>query len=272
MRVRAQILAVTCGALLLGAMLMPPQVFAQGYIAFGIGRGPIVYGPWYGGYARYPPYYARVRPYYSPYREFESALRLQVRPREAEVFVDGYFAGLVDDFDGVFQRLYVEPGEHDIELYLPGYRSVHQQIYLQPGRTSHLRLTMQPLAPGDPEPIRPSGVPLSSAREAPDPAGPRRPLPPRRPGAPADAIDPDPEPIAAPAYGSLSIRVQPGDATIVIDGDRWEGSTEEQRLVVQLAEGSHVVEVRRDGYRDYLTEVTVREGEAATLNVALTPE
>jgi hypothetical protein len=34
-----------------------------------------------------------------------SSLQLQVTPRETEVFVDGYFAGRVDDFDGRFQRL-----------------------------------------------------------------------------------------------------------------------------------------------------------------------
>ena len=37
-------------------------------------------------------------------------LRLQVRPPHAEVYVDGYFAGLVDDFDGVLQGLRLEEG------------------------------------------------------------------------------------------------------------------------------------------------------------------
>jgi hypothetical protein len=38
-----------------------------------------------------------------------------------------------------------------------------------------------------------------------------------------------------------------------------------------LPECGHAVEVRRDGYRTYVTEVDVRGGETATLNVSLTP-
>ena len=32
-----------------------------------------------------------------------------VDPAEARVYVDGYYAGTVDDFDGLFQRLNVSP-------------------------------------------------------------------------------------------------------------------------------------------------------------------
>ena len=70
-------------------------------------------------------------------------------PREAEVFVDGYYAGTVDDFDGTFQRLHVEPGDHDLEVFLPGHRSYQQKVYLQPGKTFNVRHAMEPLGPGD---------------------------------------------------------------------------------------------------------------------------
>ena len=53
----------------------------------------------------------------------DASVRLDVKPKEAEVYVDGYYAGVVDDFDGTFQRLRVEPGEHEIELWLDGYRT-----------------------------------------------------------------------------------------------------------------------------------------------------
>src|SRR5262245_39277009 len=49
-----------------------------------------------------------------------SSVRLEVKPRDAEVFVDGYSAGHADDFDGVFQRLRLRPGSHEITLYLNG--------------------------------------------------------------------------------------------------------------------------------------------------------
>jgi len=80
------------------------------------------YDPWYGYYGQwgYPPPY----PYHSYRMDPGASLRIEVKPQEAEVYVDGYYAGIVDDFDGVFQRLPVTPGEHEIELYLDGYRSV----------------------------------------------------------------------------------------------------------------------------------------------------
>src|SRR3954463_15414026 len=54
---------------------------------------------------RYPGYYVP--------RDL-TALRLIVKPNDAKVYVDGYYAGIVDDFDGVFQRLHVPAGQHEV--------------------------------------------------------------------------------------------------------------------------------------------------------------
>lgn len=117
-------------------------------------------------------------PYPYPYGlayDVSSSLRLQAEPREAEVYIDGYYAGTVDEFDGVFQRLRIEPGEHEIELYLPGHRSFQRKLYLQPGRTFRIHHTMERLAAGEAEPVKPAPL-------APPPANrPQRPTsrPPR---------------------------------------------------------------------------------------------
>src|SRR5262245_22712637 len=50
-------------------------------------------------------------PYGHRYAAPDGSLRLEVKPREAEVYIDGYYAGTVDDFDGTFQRLRVVPGQ-----------------------------------------------------------------------------------------------------------------------------------------------------------------
>ena len=87
-------------------------------------------------------------------------------PKEAEVYVDGYYAGVVDDFDGVFQRLPIEPGEHDVTLYRDGFRTVHQAIYLTPRSTFKLKYTMEALAAGDvaePRPVPPNPPPDAQA-------------------------------------------------------------------------------------------------------------
>ena len=75
-----------------------------------------------------------------------------------------------------------------------------------------------------------------------------------------------------PQFGAISLRVQPDDASIAIDGERWENAPANERLIVQLGTGVHTVEIRRDGYRTYITDITVRPGETATINVSLTKQ
>jgi len=61
--------------------------------------------------------------------------------------------------------------------------------------------------------------------------------------------------------GSLVIRVQPADADVVIDGQHWRGPSGDERLVVQVTEGRHRIEVRKDGYQPFTGEVDVRRNE-----------
>jgi hypothetical protein len=92
-----------------------------------------------GGYYNYgytPSYY------YDPIpgREY-GGVRITNAPREAQVFADGYYVGIVDDFDGVFQHVNLEAGQHRIEVRVPGYddSTVSFDVYVQPGRTITLR-------------------------------------------------------------------------------------------------------------------------------------
>ena len=218
---------------------------------------------------RYPP------PYYgASYARYESDLRVNVKPNDASVFVDGYFAGQVDDFDGVFQRLHLEPGQHEIVVYLQGHRSIRERLYFSPNSVRKLSGTLDRLAPGESDEGPP--VPLNP----PQPPDPGRvppaggPLP--RRGPPSPPPDRGPGPGAgnpAPSrVGTLSIRVQPGDAEVLIDGERWNIGSSNDRLLIQLSEGRHVVDVRKNGYRPFSTEVQMRGGETAPLNVSLTLE
>lgn len=60
-------------------------------------------------------------------------LRLKVHPRDAQVYIDGYYAGRVDDFDGVFQSLKLEEGEYQVEIVLPGYEALAFNVRILPG-------------------------------------------------------------------------------------------------------------------------------------------
>ena len=120
---------------------------------------------------------------YYPIDDDRSLVRVLVTPKEAAVYVDGFYAGIVDDFDDL-QPLPLPPGAHDIVLYLEGYRTVHQRAYLTPGSTVDSRQTMECLPAGErSEP--PAVAPLFP----PPPAGritlPRTPRPAWAPGPPA---------------------------------------------------------------------------------------
>ncbi len=58
---------------------------------------------------------------------------------------------------------------------------------------------------------------------------------------------------------------------MLIDGERWHGGAGDA-IEVQLPPGAHTVEIRKAGFRGYLTEVTVKSGEVHRVNIALTPE
>ena len=202
----------------------------------------------------YPPAH-----YYGRHFVDESTARIQVTPRETEVYVDGYRAGVVDDFDGFAQRLRVSPGEHIIELYLDGHKPVTQNILFAPGETYRIRYAMEPLAPGEAAPERPT------PRTPPAAQGPQqiydalgRPIGHGSPSAPT-----------ATGGGAIAIRVQPGDAVILVDGERWQSSSND-RLEIQVSPGPHRIEVHKDGYQPFITSVNVRPGETAAVNVSLT--
>ena len=205
----------------------------------------------------FPPYRAAI---------YDSSVRFDVTPREAEVFFDGYYAGIVDDFDGMLQRLRAEPGQHEITLYLDGYRTARQRVYLSRDRTFRIRLQLEPLAPGEVGEPRP--VPAAPAVGV----QPSRPLPRDPRGFPPPGVPPPNAPPAASAAsvtGQLTVQVSPADASVVIDGQPWPVSPGQDTVVVDLSEGRHVIQVRRPGYVGYLTEVEVRPGETTTVNVNL---
>ena len=226
-------------------------------------HSPYFYDPlWWGfpGYQfpRYP-----YPPYGHGYYDASAELRVQVSPKEAEVYVDGYLTGTVDDFDGVFQRLRMPLGEHEITVYAQGYRSISHRMLFRPFESYTIKDTMQPLAAGDPAETRPA--PSASPRSQGPPSRGRAPI--ERP----DDRPPDPDiDRGAEQFGTIAVRVQPADAEVLIDGERWEAPAGE-RVLVQLSVGEHRVEVRKAGFRSYTSTVRVRSGETVPLNVSLSP-
>lgn len=120
--------------------------------SYGYGLGYLFYDPWsYGGYG-----YGWGDPYgyggygsgggygygggsggyavSDSYRE-SGSLRLKIDPKNAEVYVDGYYVGVVDSFDGAFQKLGLDSGNHKIELKAPGFEPTAFDVLITPGQT-----------------------------------------------------------------------------------------------------------------------------------------
>lgn len=57
-------------------------------------------------------------------------IKLNVTPERAAVFVDGAFAGTVNQFRGVGRAMLVAPGNHHIKIDLAGYRPFETDVTL----------------------------------------------------------------------------------------------------------------------------------------------
>jgi hypothetical protein len=133
-------------------------------------RPPQSGGGWYSSYPYYPYYglayglgyygfydswwgwgspYGYDNGYYGSYGNEPSGrggLKLKVEPKLAEVYVDGYYMGTVDDFDGTFQKMELEVGAHHIEIRASGYQTIVFDVRIEFSDTVTYRGELQPLS------------------------------------------------------------------------------------------------------------------------------
>lgn len=144
------------GVIIGGGYYYPYFPYGFGYPGYGLGLGFGFYDPWYdpmyggygyGGYSGYGGYGSGygTGSGYDPYtygaqdsryssRE-EGSVRLKVKPRDAKVYVDGFFVGVVDSFDGAFQKLTLPGGPHRVEVKADGYEPAQFDVLITPGQT-----------------------------------------------------------------------------------------------------------------------------------------
>jgi hypothetical protein len=263
----------------------------------------VVYPPWYGPFGPYGWPYQYPYPYPYPYRslyyDYSADLRIQATPRETEVYVDGAKAGIVDDFDGIFQRLHLTPGEHEITLYLAGFRTWSEHRYFAPRSDQRILHTMLQLAPGQPDDPRPMPPPRldrdprdpgdasrfpddrpmpGDRREPPQPRNPPPPDQPRNPPPPDQPRNPPPpdrpqadrpQPDQPRNVGTLSVGIQPSDVDVTVDGRKQTLAPGQDRLIIQLPEGVHRLVIQKAGFQTWETDLQIRRGRTLAFNVSL---
>jgi len=70
-------------------------------------------------------------------------LQLDIEPRRALVYVDGWFAGIVDEFSGYYRHLEVSAGLHTFEIIATDYDPLVFDMSISPGRTTTYRGSLQ---------------------------------------------------------------------------------------------------------------------------------
>lgn len=121
---------------------------------FGRGGGRVVvrgsFGPYWGwGW----PYWSYGYPY--PYAEAAygsrsswAAVKTDVAPEDARVYLDGRYIGTADDFDGWPDKLYLRAGHYKLEFRLNGYQPVVINVDARPGTTLEVDNHLQKATPG----------------------------------------------------------------------------------------------------------------------------
>lgn len=67
-----------------------------------------------------------------PTKDATGELKIAATPSRAAVFVDGQYAGHVDEFDGVGKAMLLTPGQHRLHIALPGYLPFDTMVDLRP--------------------------------------------------------------------------------------------------------------------------------------------
>jgi PEGA domain-containing protein len=114
-------------------MMAPLAAYARGRVFIGSGFG---WGPYWGPY-----------PYsYYGYGPATGGMKFDTKVKEAEVYIDGAYAGTI----GKLKTMYLRPGSYDIEVRAPGRTQFDKKVYVAAGKTLHLnpdlRVQAQPQA------------------------------------------------------------------------------------------------------------------------------
>jgi hypothetical protein len=271
-------LVLSAAALVLAPLGLPAPAEAHGHhggVYVGVGFGGFYgWAPWWGwgpywgwGWGPWPYSYGAPGGAALGYAMMSGmgGLDLDVKPKEAEVWVDGRFVAEARDLDGDPSYLWLKGGAHHVVVYEAGFRSFEENVDVNVGMMKELKLKLQP---GESQ--RPLPSPPGARSEAPRPEAAQPYAVPAEPQ--AEGAEPLPggaEPRAelGTPQGGVRLRIRPEDATVYVDGE-YRGSA---RAVygLRLAPGHHRVELVRPGFQPLEKEFDVEAGRATDLSLSM---
>jgi PEGA domain len=94
--------------------------------------GPLVYGGWYAPF--WGPYWGPYGYYGYGYAPNSGEVKLDTKVKDAQVFINGAYAGTTHDN----KTMHLRPGNYNIEIRENGETPFAQKIYVTAGQTLHL--------------------------------------------------------------------------------------------------------------------------------------
>jgi hypothetical protein len=249
-------------AVLLTALSLPGAAEAHGhhagYIRVGFG-GFYGWGPYWGwgwpwGWGWGPgPYYYGAPGGALGYAMMSGmgALDLHVKPNRAGVWVDGKYVAEARDLDGDPSYLWLKEGSHHVVVYKAGFRSFEEDLDAHTGIVRELKVKLEP---GESQP------PARAASEV-------RPQPLRAESTAPRAEAAEPRSETAEPRGGVSLRVQPRDAAVYVDGE-YRG-TARQVQGLRLPAGHHRVELARPGFQQLVKEFDIEADRTIALDLRM---
>jgi hypothetical protein len=116
---------------LASAFLAPMSASAAVRVFVG---GPVIRGGWYSPY--WGPYWGSYWGSYGAYGYFPNSgeVKLDTKVKDAQVFINGAFAGTTHDN----KTMHLRPGSYNIEIRENGQTPFAQKVYVAAGKTLHL--------------------------------------------------------------------------------------------------------------------------------------
>ena len=79
-------------------------------------------------------------------------LKTKVKPANAAVYVDGQYVGHADQFNGPWQELFLNPGEHEITFTVVYFQDYSTRVSIQANQTAVIERQLEPSGEQLPEP------------------------------------------------------------------------------------------------------------------------
>ncbi len=195
------------------------------------------------------------------------AISLKVKPKKTEIYVDGQPIGRAGKYDGYPGYLWLEKGAHELVFFKEGFRTFGRTFEVRGGMITEVVVQMEAGEAAAPETVMAPGTDRSERQAArlPKKSNPRAPVAAPDRAAGGKVLD------LRSAWGRIRVVVEPGDASIYLDG-RFIGTGAEMlrlRGGLMLDEGEHHLEAVHPRYLSDRLSFRVKAGEDLEVRLTL---